>query len=61
MNAWDYTETYPKGGKNTGVCTSNLGPGGNLLINTFHSTGRMGDSEGLLIFTWDANEKAYRA
>lgn len=61
LGEWDYTETYPKGGKNTGVYTSKLGPGGNSLINTFHSTGPMGDFEGLLILTWDANEKAYKA
>ncbi len=36
LGEWDYTETYPKGGKNTGVYTSKLGPGGNSLINTFH-------------------------
>jgi hypothetical protein len=61
LGEWDYTETYPKGGKNTGVYTSKLGPGGNSLINTFHSMGPMGDFEGLLILTWDANEKAYKA
>ena len=32
LGEWDYTETYPKGGKNTGVYTSKLGPGGNSLI-----------------------------
>src|SRR5580704_1858305 len=55
LGEWDYTETYPKsafypnGGKNTGVYTSKLGPGGNSLINTFHSQGPVGDFEGLLI------------
>jgi len=45
LGEWDYTETYPKspfspnGGKNTGVYSSKLGPGGNSLINTFHSQG----------------------
>ena len=58
LGEWDYTETYPKGGKNTGVYPSKLGPGGNSLINTFHSTGPVGDFEGLLILTWDANEKS---
>ena len=67
LGEWDYTETYPKspaypnGGKNTGVYTSKLGPGGNSLINTFHSQGPVGDSEGLLVMTWDAKEKAYKA
>ena len=67
LGEWDYTETYPKspfspnGGKNTGVYTSKLGPGGNSLINTFHSQGPVGDFEGLLIMTWDAKEKAYKA
>jgi uncharacterized protein DUF1579 len=67
LGEWDYTETYPKsafapnGGKNTGVYTSKLGPGGNSLINTFHSQGPVGDFEGLLIMSWDAKEKAYKA
>jgi hypothetical protein len=67
LGEWDYTETYPKsasspsGGTNTGVYTSKLGPGGNSLINTFHSQGPVGDFEGLLVLTWDAREKAYKA
>jgi hypothetical protein len=67
LGEWDYTEAYPKsafypnGGKNTGVYTSKLGPGGNSLINTFHSQGPVGDFEGLLVMTWDAKEKAYKA
>ena len=67
LGEWEYTETYPKsgfspnGGKNTGVYTSKLGPGGNSLINTFHSQGPVGDFEGLLVMTWDAREKAYKA
>jgi hypothetical protein len=67
LGEWDYTEMYPKssfapnGGKNTGVYTSKLGPGGNSLINTFHSQGPVGDFEGLLIMTWDAKEKVYKA
>jgi hypothetical protein len=67
LGEWDYTETYPKsafapnGGKNTGVYASKLGPGGNSLINTFHSQGPVGDFEGLLVMTWDAKEKAYKA
>jgi hypothetical protein len=67
LGEWDYTETYPKsaaypdGGKNTGVYTSKPGPGGNSLINAFHSQGPVGDFEGLLIITWDAREKAYKA
>jgi hypothetical protein len=62
LGEWDYTETYPKNGaKNTGLYTSKLGPGGNSLINTFHSQGPVGDFEGLLIMTWDAKEKAYKA
>ena len=62
LGEWDYIETYPKssfypnGGKNTGVYTSKLGPGGNSLINTFHSQGPVGDFEGLLVMTWDAKE-----
>jgi len=63
LGEWDYTETYGKGPnvpKNTGVYTSKLGPGGNSLINTFHSHGPVGDFEGLLVFTWDPMEKAYK-
>jgi hypothetical protein len=67
LGEWDYTETYPKsayypdGGKNTGVYTSKLGPGGQSLVNSFHSQGPVGDFEGLLVMTWDAREKAYKA
>lgn len=67
LGEWDYTETYPKsaafpnGGKNTGVYTSKLGPGGNSLVNTFHSQGPVGDFEGLLVYTWDRKENAYKA
>jgi hypothetical protein len=67
LGEWDYTETYPKsgfspnGGKNAGVYTSKLGPGGQSLVNSFHSQGPVGDFEGLIIMTWDAREKAYKA
>src|SRR6266487_5372372 len=60
LGEWDYTETYPNGAKNTGVYTSKPGPGGNSLINTFHSQGPVGDFEGLLVMTWDAKEKMYK-
>jgi hypothetical protein len=66
LGEWDYTETYakskelPDGGQDTGVYTSKLGPGGNSLVNTFHTQGPFGDFEGLLIMTWDAKEKAYK-
>ncbi len=67
VGSWDYTETYPKsassptGPQNTGVYTSELGPGGNSLVNHFHSQGPVGDFEGMLVMTWDPNEKAYKA
>jgi hypothetical protein len=67
LGEWDYTETYPKspfaptGGKNTGVYTSKLGPGGQSIVNSFHSQGPVGDFEGLIVMTWDAREKAYKA
>ncbi len=66
LGTWEYTETYqktpmaPQGGVNTGIYTSELGPGGNSLVNRFHSKGLVGDFEGLLIFTWDPREKAYK-
>jgi hypothetical protein len=64
---WEYTETYPKsafspnGGVNTGVYTSELGPGGNSIINRFHSKGPVGEFEGVMVMTWDPKEKAYKA
>ncbi|HZI59048.1 MAG TPA: hypothetical protein VFF39_19860 [Verrucomicrobiae bacterium] len=59
---WAYSETYPKSGaKNTGVYTSKLGPGGNSLVNTFHSKGPVGEFEGMLVFTWDLAENKYKA
>lgn len=63
---WEYTETYskspqlPNGGENTGIYTSELGPGGMSIVNRFHSKGPVGDFEGLLVMTWDAKEKAYK-
>ena len=67
LGEWDYTETYtksapyPDGGKSTGLYTSKLGPGGNSLINSFHSKGPVGEFEGLLVITWDPKEKSYKA
>jgi hypothetical protein len=67
VGTWTYTETYPKsamipeGGVNTGVYTSELGPGGNSIFNRFHSKGTVGDFEGAIVMTWDAKEKAYKA
>jgi len=67
LGEWDYTETYPKsaafpnGRQNTGVYTSKPGPGGNSLINTFHSQGPAGDFEGLIVMTWDPREKSYKS
>jgi hypothetical protein len=66
VGEWDYTETYPKsafypnGGKNTGVYKSRPGPGGNSLVNEFHSQGPVGDFDGLLLMTWDPREKCYK-
>jgi hypothetical protein len=67
LGTWDYAETYektafyPQGGSDTGVYTSELGPGGNSIVNRFHSRGAVGDFEGLLIMTWDPKEKAYKS
>lgn len=66
LGEWDYIETYPKsatdltGPSNTGIYTSKLGPGGNSLINTWHSQGPVGGSEGLLILTWEPADSAYK-
>jgi hypothetical protein len=67
VGTWTYTETYPKsalspnGGQNTGIYSSEPGPGGMSIVNRFHSQGPVGDFEGLLVMTWDAREKAYKA
>jgi Protein of unknown function (DUF1579) len=67
VGTWDYTETYaktpsaPKGGSDTGVYTSELGPGGNSIMNRFHSKGAVGDFDGLLVMTWDPRESAYKS
>ena len=61
LGTWSYTEKYPNGGVNTGVYTSELGPGGNSIVNRFHSKGPMGEFDGLMVMTWDSNEKAYKA
>jgi hypothetical protein len=67
LGSWDYTETYsktpfyPQGGSDAGVYTSEPGPGGNSIVNRFHSHGAVGDFEGLLVITWDPKEKAYKS
>jgi hypothetical protein len=67
VGAWTYTETYPKssmapnGGVNTGVYTSELGPGGNSIFNHFHSKGPVGEFDGTIVMTWDPKEKLYKA
>jgi hypothetical protein len=67
LGAWDYTETYsktpfyPQGGSDAGVYTSEPGPGGNSIVNRFHSHGAVGDFEGLLVITWDSKEKTYKS
>jgi hypothetical protein len=58
---WTYTETYANGAVNHGTYTSKLGPGGNSLLNTFHSQGPVGDFEGMLVYTWDSVEGKYKA
>jgi hypothetical protein len=66
LGEWDYTETYSvnsmhaTGGKNTGVYVSKAGPGGNSVIQNFHSQGPVGDFEGMLVITWDSHEKVYK-
>src|SRR5438270_13734782 len=58
---WIYKEIYPKSGvRNTGVYTSKPGPGGNSLVNSYHSKGPAGEFEGILIFTWDLEENKYK-
>jgi hypothetical protein len=61
VGEWTYTETYPNGTVNHGTYSSKLGPGGNSLLNTFHSQGPVGDFEGMLVYTWDPAEGKYKA
>lgn len=61
LGTWEYTENYGKGPVNTGTYTSELGPGGNSIVNRFHSQGPAGDFEGMLVMTWDPGEKAYKS
>jgi hypothetical protein len=67
IGSWDYTETYsktpfyPQGGTDDGVYTSEPGPGGNSIVNRFHSHGAVGDFEGLMVITWDRKENAYKS
>lgn len=67
LGEWEHTENYlkiatsPNDATNAGIYTSKLGPGGNSLVNTFHSQGPVGDFEGMLVLTWDLGEKAYKA
>lgn len=67
VGTWTYTETYPKsemapnGGVNTGVYRSELGPGGNSIINHFHSKGPVGNFEGVIVMTWNPKDKCYKA
>ncbi|HLK04423.1 MAG TPA: hypothetical protein VKT53_08280 [Candidatus Acidoferrum sp.] len=67
LGTWTYTENYPKspmapnGGVNTGVYTSELGPGGNSIFNHFHSKGPVGEFDGTIVMTWDPKEKLYKA
>src|SRR5262249_17440341 len=67
VGSWTYTETYPKSARmpnrrvNTRLYTSELGPGGNSIINRVHSKGSVGEFEGILIMTWDPKERAYKA
>jgi hypothetical protein len=61
LGTWDYTEKYQNGGSGSGVYTSELGPGGNSILNRFHSKGPVGDFDGLLVMTWDPQEKTYKS
>ncbi len=67
VGTWTYTETYPKspmapnGGENTGIYTSELGPGGNSIFNHFHSKGPVGEFDGTIVMTWEPKEKIYKA
>jgi hypothetical protein len=67
VGTWTFTETYPKspmapnGGENTGIYTSELGPGGNSIFNHFHSKGPVGEFDGTIVMTWEPKEKVYKA
>jgi hypothetical protein len=67
LGTWDYSESYaktpfyPQGGTDTGIYTSEPGPGGNSILNRFHSSGPLGEFDGLLVITWDPKENAYKS
>jgi hypothetical protein len=46
VGTWEYTERYAKGAVNSGIYKSELGPGGNSLVNRFHSQGPLASSMG---------------
>ncbi|MGB2625825.1 MAG: hypothetical protein WAK20_03490 [Candidatus Acidiferrum sp.] len=61
LGTWEYTETYGNGAVNSGTYTSEIGPGGNSIVNRFHSQGPAGDFEGLLVISWDPGERVYKS
>lgn len=60
LGIWKYVERYGNNVENTGIYTSALGPGGNSIVNHFHSQGPAGEFEGMIVMTWDPQEKAYK-
>jgi len=63
--SWSIKISYPKERKNAGEVGSgtefwHVGPGGNSLIEEYHSTGQEGEIFGLGIAWWDANTDRFR-
>src|SRR5262249_17499224 len=66
IGVWATDETYepspfmPSGGTGAGTNTVRLGPGGFSIVMDQRSKSAMGPFTGHGVFTWDANEKAYK-
>ena len=63
--SWSLQISYPKEQKSAGAAGSgtefwHLGPGGNSLIEEYHSTGKEGEIFGLGIAWWDTNSDRFQ-
>ena len=62
---WTVVETHdpnpmmPKGGTSKGTAVLTPGPGGLSLVEKYHSTGAMGNFNGLGTFWWDPKAQVY--
>ncbi len=67
IGSWTSDEQYevspfmPAGGTGSGTSTARLGPGGFSVLLEVRSKNAMGSFTGHGVFTWDANDKAYKS